>query len=241
MNSAETPNELSTIEKRLSALESKKKDFWDIFSIIVSLLTPIAIALAGYFFSDAVTRTQIASSEKLGEQNIAIARINSRVEQAKLISTFMEALTSENPQRQRIAISAILYALPEDGPEFVRTISREAPNAEVRQYATTSLDERRAGLVQNLFSDNSDTRKAAAVDLLQGYGSDQGLIPVLIETANRNRNNGDGIYNTVVVLNGVDKNSLLAHQEDVKQFLSVADANGPKTKQVADQVRARLR
>jgi len=104
----------SATEKRIDELKKKPKEFWDIFQIVATLLIPASITLAGYWYSDAQKQAEIRSSENIAAQLRDTSLMQVRVGQAQLISTFMESLLSEKPQRQKLAIEGVLVALPEE-------------------------------------------------------------------------------------------------------------------------------
>jgi hypothetical protein len=114
---------LIATEKRIDELKKKPKDFWDIFQIVATLLIPASITLAGYWYSEAQKQAEILSSENIAAQQRDTSLMQVRVGQAQLISTFMESLLSEKPQRQKLAIEGVLVALPEEGPRLVQIVS----------------------------------------------------------------------------------------------------------------------
>ncbi len=128
------------------------------------------------------------------------------------------------------------------GIAFATTTPTPTPTS--RPTATPSpvlsREERRSQLIKDVFANDPKTRISGTENLIKEYYSDEKMIPLLIGTANQNFSNDSGIYNTVVVLNGVDVKSLRAHQDLVMQFLYKAESNGDKTKAFAEQVRAKL-
>src|SRR6185436_16953401 len=110
-----------TLETRVAQLErklgeGKRKDSWDKFQIVAALLIPAAIAFSGFQFSRATSAAQIESASRLAELNRSFQVIDARVKQAAILSSFMEPLLSTEPSRKRLAIRAVLIALPDDGP-----------------------------------------------------------------------------------------------------------------------------
>lgn len=231
---------LAEAEKRLQAIESKPRDFWDKFQIVVGLLIPASITLAGYLYSEAAKQAEIQSTERMAAQQQAVSQIQTKVGQAQLISTFMDALLSENPQRQRLAIEAVLVALPEDGPRLVSIVSQDRSRPEVRAAALSSLDQRRTRLIDEAFSGDKATRIRATTELVQGWRSDPLLVPRLIEVAAQKRSNASGVINALVILENVAQASLDPHRDAIQNFLNLVRANGPQTETHVRQVEARL-
>jgi hypothetical protein len=62
----------------------------------------------------------------------------------------------------------------------------------------------------------------------------------LVEFATQNRDNSNGVYNTVVVLNEFSPRALQAHKEEVLNFIKVANATGDKTAAKATALVKRL-
>ena len=128
---------VSKLTEEVDKLKTKGKDSWDKFQIIAALLVPASIALVGFLISTSLKDAEIKSAQKLAAGQQAVARINARVRQANLVKSFMDALLSEEPQKRKLAIAAMLIALPEDGPRLVRLVEETDPNNEVRQFAST--------------------------------------------------------------------------------------------------------
>ena len=130
---------LSEVKESIEELKANKKDFWDVFDILASLLIPASITFFGFYYSNALKKTEIEREEKRATSEQEIARINARVKQAELLSMFMEALVSPEPRKRTLAVRAILLALPEEGKALVAVLSESDPEPEVRNIAQESL------------------------------------------------------------------------------------------------------
>lgn len=128
VSSCDTENRLSLVEKAVAELKKKPKDNWDIVQILAAAFVPIAIVVVGTLFSINTKKSEIA-----------VAETNAKVAQAKLVHSFMETLTSENPQKRKIAVGAILLALPDDGEALLNTVRESDPDAGVRAFASEQL------------------------------------------------------------------------------------------------------
>jgi hypothetical protein len=232
---------LIATEKRIDELKKKPKGFWDIFQIVATLLIPASITLAGYWYSDAQKQAEIRSSENIAAQLRDTSLMQVRVGQAQLISTFMESLLSEKPQRQKLAIEGVLVALPEEGPRLVQIVSEDKSSPAVQQAAIASLDQRRSRLITDCFSGDKLTRISATTELIQGWLRDKKLVTQLVETAQKNSTNASGVINTLVVLENVDGSLLAAHADLVTQFAESVRSAGPQTAGHVAQVEARLK
>ncbi len=232
---------LALAEQRLESVSRKRRDFWDMFEIFAKLLIPASITLAGYLFSEAAKQAEITSSEHIAAQQQAISQIQARVGQAQLVSTFMEALlSSDKPQRQRLAIEAVLVALPEDGPRLVAIVSQDKSSPQIQAAAQLSLDQRRSRLIQDCFSNDKPTRIKATTELVQGWQTDEKLIPELLAAIRQNISNASGVINSLVILENVSARLLGAHRDEVNSILNAVRSAGPQTASHVHQVELRL-
>src|SRR5687767_568003 len=96
---------MSTLEERLEKLESRldRKNWWEKLDVLGTLAVAVAIGLAGHWFSSRTAAAQITSAERLADRDREISAGNFRVEQARLISTFLEALVSDDAPRRKLA------------------------------------------------------------------------------------------------------------------------------------------
>ena len=160
---AETKPE--SLEARVSKLEAGKKDRWDKFQILATLLIPASITLVGYLYSQASSKAETDSARRVGEQQTAMeklvadqqaatakmvadqqnttAMISAKVGQAQLVASFMDALLSSDTQKQKLAFQAVLIALPEDGPRLLAALSTQGKTVKTREFAQTTLNQRR--------------------------------------------------------------------------------------------------
>jgi hypothetical protein len=232
---------IQRLDKRIASLEKKGKDGWDKFQIVAALLIPASIALAGYYYSNSIKEAEIESGQRVAEQQLATSRLSAKVGQAQLISSFMDALISENSQKQQLAIEAILLALPDEGPKLVSVVSQTSQNKDLRLFARTSLDQRRTDLIKDAFADDKARRISATQELARGWHSDPGIVGALLEMANTNPDNLDGVVNTLVLFEIIDRPILLNNEKAVQEFLRKARLNGQVSEMHAKRVESRFR
>ncbi len=115
--------------------DAPKKDVWDRLTALATILVPAAIALAGHFIAQGLKQAEISSEERRAEQSHVIAEANTKIAQASLINTMMKSLTSTNPQERKLAVVAVLIALPEQGPILVQTIAQSDEDKTVQAAA----------------------------------------------------------------------------------------------------------
>ncbi len=217
-----------------------KKDAWDRLTALATILIPAAIALAGHFIAQGLKQAEISSEEKRAEQSRVIAEANTKIAQANFINTMMKSLTSANPQERKLAVEAVLIALPEQGPVLVRTIAQSDEDKTVQATARSSLEQRVSALLRDLFAEDARVRIGAAQDLIQVWRNDPNVVLALVEFATQNKDNANGVYNTVVVLNEFSLRVLQTHKQEVLKFLEVAKKTGTKTEAKATALGQRL-
>lgn len=84
-------------------------------------------------------------------------------------------------------------------------------------------------------------RTTAANALVTGFKNDGELAKRLISSAQKQPENQTGVYNSVVVLNGLSQNALAPHKSEVETFLKSASRQGERTANQAQRVEAKLR
>ncbi len=224
MIESELKDDVNSLKKRLDKLEKKGKDIWDKTSILSSFLIPLSIFFAGYFLSKADRLATIESQKK----EIQLAEIKSKVDQAQLVASFLEALVDTNSYKRKLAIKSILLALPEKGGEIVEEISASDPDETVKAFAKKSLIDsktiKRTELIRDIFSSTKNIRISATELLMKDWRSDELLIPELLDFAmnrfGQEKENMNGIINTILVLNRMDIDVLKKNKVTVNQFIA---------------------
>lgn len=216
------------------------KDWWDKAQAIGSLLSGIAVPLVVFVAAHKADELQKLSDTSARERELTQADMSVRVAQANIIPPLIDGLLSTDPKRRKLAISAILIALPADGPRLVRELGEQTEDEDVRSYAANALDNRKEQLVTDLYASDKDRRKSAAQALASGYRNDPKLPEQIIERADANKDNADGVYNSVAVLNALSKNALASQRGKVESFLGKASTQGNKTAALAERVRTKL-
>lgn len=163
---------IADLEKRIKKLEGGGKDIWDILSILGSLLIPVAIAFTGYLFSQQQKLTeqlqadrQIAIQERFNQANTEIASIQAQVQQSQAVSGLIEALSSADGPRRKIAVVAVEIALkPEDAKKVLEIIAAQDPDPDVVAAAENSLE----NINVSIASRAQDNERAGFQALLRG-------------------------------------------------------------------------
>jgi hypothetical protein len=236
---------LAEIDKRLAELDNRlaaaaKKDVWDRFSQIGPLLITLAVAAGGWVVTDMMKRMDVNATQRQMVIQENTSRMSTRVSQAQLVSTFLNPLLGNDPDAQKLAIKALLIALPEEGPDLVQTLSSTTDDTEVQKFANAALDDRRSDLVDELFSTDDDLRSGAQVELAHGWGHDPQLVSDLLTAARQNQANTAAINAALSVLYSMDVDLLVQYRQQVETMLSEDHGWDGATKSTAEQLRSKL-
>ncbi|HEY6876919.1 MAG TPA: hypothetical protein VI299_02825 [Polyangiales bacterium] len=230
---------------------SEQKDFWDKLQAIGSLLSgialPLILAVAAHKADElqrsaqaGAERLQKAADERARERELAQGDTSLRIAQANTIPPLIDGLLSADPKRRKLAITAVLIALPADGPQLVRELGMQVEDEDVRSYAANALKDRKDQLVAELYAPDADVRKTAAKALVDGWRKDPELAKTLVERAKTHKDNQNGVYNSVVVLGGLSKAALEPNRPELEKLVQAAATQGPSTAAQAERLQARL-
>jgi hypothetical protein len=238
-------SKLQDIEKRLADVDQRlatatKKDIWDRFSQIGPILITLAVAAGGWVVTDMMKRMDVTAAQRQIIMQENTSRMTTRVSQAQLVSTFLNPLLGDDPDAQKLAIKALLIALPEEGPDLVQTLSSTTDSTEIQQFAQAALDDGRSNLVDELFSTDDDLRSGAQVELSHGWVRDPQLVSDLLTAADQNADNIPAINAAISVLYSMDVDLLAQHKPDIETLLSNSRGWDEATKHVAEQLRTKL-
>jgi len=240
-------------EERPEDLEKSKKDkdgkdLWDKLQIIGTLLIPASIGVAGLLYSNAMQRAQIESASIQNEREVAIASINAQVNQAQLLSTFMDALSGSQPLKRAIAINAVLIGVPVQGKQIVELISKNDTDKPAQLVAVKALVSRRTELITNLYSTDKSTRVAAGNEISNTWINDQATVDQMINTMNYALDNpgyysdaDNGIYNCLALLRQADKKVLKDKRQAFDKLFSRLPKENTKTIQLAQDIQTKIK
>ena len=119
---------LNKLEESIEELKANRKDIWDKFNILGSLMIA-SITFLGYYYSNA--------KEKIEHEREI--EISARAIKVNTMSWFMEALLSEDPTKRTVAVKGFSLAFPEEGEAVVKALSESDPSEKVRDTAQESL------------------------------------------------------------------------------------------------------
>ena len=242
---------IASIESDLTKLKDKSKDKWDKFSLASSALIPLAIAAVGGFYTywSENTKTELAKIQFVTNQENKKAEAEqaklhadgeSKIKQAELVSKFFDALTGPDDKKREFAVNSLLVAAPDYGPILVRVVAQTAATPKAANYATSALDQRRDLLIRQMFGEDADQRKDAYGQLMASWSSDISLIDALISYSTENIKNTNGVFNSVVLLSHMQKDTIVKNEKEILAFAKLAEANGPKTAERVIILRSRV-
>jgi hypothetical protein len=209
-------------------LEKKAKgDFW--ISLISAIILPATIAISGYWFSEALKKRELQQSAEQQSAQLKVSLANQRLETFKFITPLIDLMSTGDPKKQAYVRHLINVLMPDDAPQLLQiAIASKDGNS---QNLQKSLDSAQATLVENLFSQNAQVRTSNANEIMVNWYKIDSIIPTIINYATQHLDNGNGVYNSIVVLNNMHGRALKVHQKDVQDFVNIVMGlkNMPKT------------
>jgi hypothetical protein len=238
-------SKLVELDKRLIELDKRveaaaKKDIWDRFSQVGPILITLAIAAGGWVVTDMMKHMDVNATQRQMVIQENTSRMSTRVSQAQLVSTFLNPLLGNDPDAQKLAIKALLIALPEEGPDLVQTLSSTTDDNDIKQFAEDALDDRRTNLVDELFSADDDLRSGAQIELAHGWVRDPQLVDDVLTAAREDMDNAAAINAALTVLYSIDVDLLQQSRQDIEALLKSGMDWDANTKHIAEQLQSKL-
>ena len=236
-----------------------------VFVSVITALNPILLLIVGYVLNLGIEhnkreleknkveleKTSLEISNLKTAAETASITIQQRVDKVKVISDFLNDLSGPDERRRKLAIEAILIALPDEAPRLVLVIEKfDAGNAGGQAKDATAardaLDTVRAKLVSDMFSGVKAIRVSALTTLRRNWLDDPILIAGLLKEADREMTEAAArggqtddqgtasLYNLVIFLGSIRVPADQALKERVRKFLvSVQNAGSVNTKTLA--------
>ncbi|MQA92253.1 MAG: hypothetical protein GEU90_18840 [Gemmatimonas sp.] len=148
----------------------------------------------------------------------------------------VESLAQASPPTSARRAAAVARSIEEVDREVATKVqgssSNPAPGA-----ASSAIND----AIQRLFADDAATRIRAYEWLMARSNQDTTIVPRLLSYARDNPENRNGVYNALVVLNGLESSTLEANATAIADLTAGARLQGPRTADVAASVELRLR
>ncbi len=171
--------------------------------------------------------------ESTNQRQAELQKATVSVSQANMVQGFLDALTSEDPRKRKLAVQAVLVALPQLGAELAKIVEQTDPDTSVRTAATDSVTAHVAGLVAQLASEDEAARSRAAQSLHASFRSDPRVVAA-VKTHLSKHEDESAAYHALALLNSLDHAMLRAQGGELGEIASRAERAGPRA---AEQVR----
>lgn len=215
---AMTHDELvAEVDRLKKKLEAEQKDHWDKAGIVGTVaggvLVPMALAAAGFYFSNILSDQQINSNREIATNNL-------RLGQYQLAAGLMKSLSSPEPRERKQAINFVFIVLPEsDARKLVDALSQGDPDASVRTSATEALTSRLTELAAEAVGGDPQQRARAVNHLTNSWKGDPQLTRTLLETADRQKANPAVQANAAMTLSSFEPRKLKQHSNEVAELI----------------------
>lgn len=236
----------------------------NVFLTAIATLNPVLLLVVGYVLNTGLeqNRREVEKSKhelekvtneianlKVAAETSAIA-LQQRIDKVKVIGDFLNDLSGGDERRRKLAIEAILIALPEEASRLVMVIEQftkdGAGQSKDAVAARDALDAVRAKLAADMFSNVKATRVTTLSTLRRSWADDPLLVAALLKEAERElaeaaANGGKAdeqgaasLYNVVVYFSSARAPSDQGLKERVRKFLVAVQSSGsPNTKTLA--------
>jgi hypothetical protein len=249
---------------------------WEKVSPLVVALNPVLLLVIGYFLNAGIETTKAeiekakveiqANSARLSDLKTAAETstiaLHERVDKVKVISDFLNDLSGTDERRRRLAIEAILIALPDEGTRLVKVIEQfNESGGQVSKgdvvAAQDALTGTRVRLVADMFSKAQPVRLNALSTLERAWLDDAVILDLLVMRAMQDvkarketswaspsddqaRQQLASVYNTAYFLSFVRVPADPAVKAKIREFLAAAEPNSNDTKRVVTEIKSRF-
>ena len=236
MEIEELKSSIEAIQSKLDDLSKKsekkaKGDFW--INLISAIILPATIAISGYWFTEVLKKNELQQIADQQSAQLKVSVANERLETFKFVMPLIDVMSTGDPKKQAYVRHVISVLMPDDATQLLQIeIASKGGNSQGLQK---SLDSAQFTLVKNLFSSNAQIRTSNANEIMVNWYKIDAIIPAVINYATQHLDNGNGVYNSIIVLNNMNGRLLKVHQKDVQDFVNrvMSLPNMPKTVAIA--------
>lgn len=240
--------EMVKLYRELSAeREERPRPAWrENLLVLGTVLVPLLVCGLGtlvtlrqlHFQNEQAERTA-QHLERTSHREAELQRATVSVSQANMVQGFLDALTSDDPRKRKLAVQAVLVALPQLGAELAKMVEQTDPDTSVRAAATDSVSAHVAGLVSQLSSEDESARSKATAALNASFRSDPRVVTAVKSHLTKHEDD-DSAYHSVLLLNSLDRAMLRAQRADVSEIATRAERVGPRAAEQVRLLRGRL-
>ena len=243
----------------------------NVFVAAITALNPLLLLVVGYVLNHGLDQNKAEIEKNKAEVERATREIinlkttaetssivlQQRVDKVKVISDFLEVLSGADERKRKLAIEAILIALPDEAPRLVMVVGefgREGGQTKDATAARDALDAVRAKLVADMFASERPPRVTALTTLRRSWSDDPALLTGLLKEANKviagfnargvkaDEPGNAGLYNVVVYLTDMRVPSDAGLRQQVRDYLAaVQNVGSDNTKKLAIDTSNRFR
>lgn len=218
---------------------AKEFNRWEKANVFLAVLTPLAIAGAGYYLSETANERAM----DLSRQQAAIAQANAdredRRERLALIPTFIDALTGDDQKKKELAIKTIRSILPDDGPTLLVGLEGEQ-TAALSLESRAVIDSAALSLANDIFSQSFRKRDRAYMAMASGAIHNDAVVSSLLSNIKANPRNEDGVVNALRLLNALPPESLTPFTVGLRETLPLVSSNGDVTNALTTAIEEKL-
>jgi hypothetical protein len=205
---------------------------------------------------------QLKLQERLAENEREIARISADatkrqadVAQGKALIELTESLLQNGTSKQELALQVMRISLnPNDNAQLLNTLKKLQGNSESQTIKTaqkTAIQDIEVQqkqeiqrFVNQIFGPDRNLRRSATDALVDESKRklDSMIVPMLLDTAERDSSNYFGLVNTLFILNRVEENIFRSYTERIKNLVSRSNdlLNSQDKNSFLDPVKQRL-
>ncbi len=234
-----TNDELTMGLKRLEEkLDGGNKSPWDkaavIGTVASGVLVPLALAVAGFYFSSVLSEQQIRTSREIASDNL-------RLGQYQLAAGLMKSLSSPEARERKQAISFVFIVLPElEARRLVDVLSQSDPDPAVRSSATNALNARLTELTVEAAGSDPEQSQRATSHLSNVWKDVPQFTKTLLDSASQHKANQHAQANTVNLLNTLDTRKLKQHSNEVAELIRRTPSDNAQFQQNARMLNQKL-
>lgn len=200
------------------------------------IIVPISLALAGHLFGVQMKNAELESQDKrfTTEHQFELAKQDAtwRITKSELVYKFMDALTSSEEIKRKLAVEAIMIALPEDGPRIAEVVAKNDPNVEVQNAANNSIRRQILRISNEMFSQDKSTRLSGTQTAISGWQNNEEFIRTIIDKSIKEVQNSDGVWNAIIYLENTNKDYLKSKLEDINALKLALESYGDRGKTI---------
>lgn len=187
--------------------------------------------------------------EDLSEKNSVLVSLNNQIEIAvhklNTVKSYIDRLPASSEyladlRNSFIELDSEMGVIDIDAQSSISTETSHKKKDYVMNFAPMPMEDKKIKeAIQGLFDSSALVRSRSYAAFMKDYGNESRMIYSLLEYATNHKDNLNGIYNTLVVLNNTDLKNV--DKKYITDFAESVRANGEKTSQRVDVLLSRIK